>query len=136
MGDSFTTKYNYFIGEEAQYWASGVQAAKELTLEDLYPGIDLRLYSTSEGAMEFDWVLEPGADFSKVKMQFSGQDRLDVDQAGNLQVGLHFADVKFNILNHTRLPIKVSCPYILLSLSWMNKQFILQPIQQLIRATR
>ena len=97
LGDSFTTKYNYFIGEEAQYWASGVQAAKELTLEDLYPGIDLRLYSTSEGAMEFDWVLEPGADFSKVKMQFSGQDRLDVDQAGNLQVGLHFTDVKFNI---------------------------------------
>ena len=97
LGDSFSTSYNYFIGDDARQWTSGVKAAKELTIEDLYPGIDLRLYSTDGGAMEFDWVMDAGADFSKVKMQFSGQDGLSIDQAGNLKVGLRFTDVKFDI---------------------------------------
>jgi hypothetical protein len=39
LGESFSTKYNYFIGDDARQWTSGVRAAKELTLEDLYPGI-------------------------------------------------------------------------------------------------
>ena len=77
LGESFTTNYNYFIGADSKEWASGVKASKELTLEDIYPGIDLRLYSTSNGEMEFDWLMDAGADFRKVKMQFKGQDGLD-----------------------------------------------------------
>ncbi|MBP7240194.1 MAG: hypothetical protein KBA14_08205, partial [Saprospiraceae bacterium] len=111
LGESFSTKYNYFIGDKASDWATGVKASKELTLEDIYPGIDLRLYSTSSGAMEFDWVMEPGADFTKVKMQFSGQDMLDVEPSGDLKVGLRFTDVKFNIpesyqvTSHGKVPV-------------------------------
>ena len=97
LGDSFSAKYNYFLGEDRKEWANHVSAAKELTLEEIYPGIDLRLYSTSEGAMEFDWVVDAGADFSKVKMQFSGQDHLAIDDKGNLNVGLRFTDVRFAI---------------------------------------
>ncbi|MFZ1678532.1 MAG: GEVED domain-containing protein, partial [Saprospiraceae bacterium] len=97
LGDSFRENYNYYLGEDSKNWANGVKASKELTLEDLYPGIDLRLYSTSNGAMEFDWLMDPGSDFSKVKMHFSGQDDLSIDQGGNLNVGLHFTNVKFDI---------------------------------------
>ena len=84
LGAAFRTKFNYFLGEQASEWMTGVQAAKDLTLEDIYPGIDLRLYSTADGQLEFDWVMKPGADFSKIKMRFSGQDSLAIDQKGNL----------------------------------------------------
>jgi len=97
LGDDFGTGYNFFLGEQSDRWTSNARAAKELTLEDIYPGIDLRLYSTSDGSMEFDWVMDAGADFNKVQMQFKGQDGLTIDQKGNLKVGLRFMDVKFNV---------------------------------------
>ena len=97
LGDAFATKFNYFLGTDPKNWASGVRAAKDLTLEDVYPGIDLRLYSNADGSMEFDWVMDPGADYNKVKLHFEGQDLLSVDQDGSLRVGLRFADIKFDI---------------------------------------
>lgn len=111
LGDAFTTKYNYFLGDDPSAWVSGVRASKELTLEDIYPGIHLRLYSNSDGSMEFDWVMDAGADYTKVKMHFEGQDGLFVDPDGSLKVGLRFTDVKFNIpesyqvTDHGKVPV-------------------------------
>ena len=56
------TKHNYFQGEDVK--VSNVPAARELLLEDVYPGIDLRLYGQEESKLEFDWIVEPGADLS------------------------------------------------------------------------
>ncbi|MFN0110869.1 MAG: SdrD B-like domain-containing protein [Blastocatellia bacterium] len=97
LGKSFGTRYNYFLGNDSAEWTTGIQAAKDLTLEGVYPGIDLRLYSTDEGSLEFDWVLAAGADYSQVKMNFAGQDNLAVAKDGSLQVGLRFTDVKFHL---------------------------------------
>jgi hypothetical protein len=114
LGDRFATHYHYCLGEDGLHWVNGVSAAKELTLEDIYPGIDLRLYSTSDGVMEFDWLLDAGADVRQVKMEFSGQDKLSVDEDGKLSVGLHFSKVKFAIADcyqvtrQEKLPVHVS----------------------------
>ncbi len=97
LGDSFSTTFNYFLGNDPKNWASGVKAAKDLTLEDIYPGINLRLYSNSDGSMEFDWILEPGADYKKVQLQFKGEDNVSIQDDGSLDVGLRFTNVKFNI---------------------------------------
>ncbi|MGB4848812.1 MAG: GEVED domain-containing protein, partial [Saprospiraceae bacterium] len=97
LGDSFATNYNYYLGTDQKNWATKVKAAKDLTLEDVYPGIDLRLYSNSDGTMEFDWIFDAGADYTKVKLRFEGQDALSVDAQGSLDVGLKFTDVKFHI---------------------------------------
>ena len=97
LGESFSTGYNFFLGEQPAHWASQVSAAKELTLQDIYPGIDLRLYSTAEGSMEVDWILAAGADFNKIQMMFKGQDDLSIDQNGNLKVGLRFTDILFHL---------------------------------------
>ncbi len=97
LGESFNTNYNYIQGQDPNGWVSGVKAAKYLTLEDVYPGIDLRLYSNTDGSLEFDWILDAGADYSKLKMRFEGQDNLAISQVGSLNVGLRFTDVKFHI---------------------------------------
>lgn len=97
LGDSFGTRYNFFQDLNPKNWVSGVHAAKDLTLEEIYPGIGLRLYSTKDGALEFDWIMKPGADYEQIKLKFTGQDNLKVDKDGGLTVGLRFSDVKFNI---------------------------------------
>ncbi|MBS1657825.1 MAG: SprB repeat-containing protein, partial [Bacteroidetes bacterium] len=97
LGDEFATTYNFFFGTSSDQGVTGVKAAKDLTFENIYPGIDLRLYSSSDGFLEFDWILDAGADFGKVNMHFEGQDKLIIDQDGSLTVGLRFMDVKFHI---------------------------------------
>ncbi len=97
LGQAFATRYNYFLGEDSARQVTGVQAAKDVVIEEVYPGIDLRLYSTDKGDLEFDWILDAGVDFSQVKMQFHGQDRLAIDKEGALQVGLRFTDVAFHL---------------------------------------
>ncbi|MEP7273410.1 MAG: hypothetical protein ABI882_18060, partial [Acidobacteriota bacterium] len=97
QGENFATRYNYILGSDSKKWVTGVQATKELTLESVYQGVDLRLYSTGDGSLEFDWVMAPGADYSKVKMHFSGQDKLALAEDGGLNVGLRFTDVKFHL---------------------------------------
>ncbi|MBS1686530.1 MAG: tandem-95 repeat protein [Bacteroidetes bacterium] len=61
----------------------------EITLKNVYPGIDLRLYSGQSGAMEFDWIVSKAADYSKIKMQMTGQDALVAEKEGNITIKMH-----------------------------------------------
>jgi gliding motility-associated-like protein len=89
------TKYNYFVGES--YHASNASSFGELTLNNIYNGIDLRIYSQHQHVMEFDWMVNAGADFNNIKMRFKGQEGLRIDEQGNLAVKLEFDEVKFDI---------------------------------------
>lgn len=60
----------------------------EITLRNIYPGIDLRLYSQENGQLEFDWISWPGADPSAIQMHFTGQRSLNIDQKGQLGIQL------------------------------------------------
>ncbi len=66
----------------------------EITLKEVYPGIDLRLYSGDGGALEFDWLLDKASSYHNIKMKFDGQDELRVDKKGNLLIGLRHDDMK------------------------------------------
>jgi hypothetical protein len=93
--EELPTSYNYFIGNVPSTHASGVKSFGEVMMKDLYPGIDLRMYSQGEFQLEFDWIIHPGADYSQIKMSFKGQDKLSIDQQGKLVVKLRFDDVYF-----------------------------------------
>jgi len=97
LGSSFATTYNYFLNPKNTNGITNVKAAKDLTIRNIYSGIDLRLYSTKEGNLEFDWILQPKADYNKIKLNFEGQDNLSITAEGKLKVGLRFTDVFFNI---------------------------------------
>ncbi|MFN8285574.1 MAG: Ig-like domain-containing protein [Chitinophagales bacterium] len=92
----FNTVYNYFLGNGSTN-ASNVTAYGEQVMKNLYNGIDLRLYSQEKNTLEFDWIVNPGADYHNIKMRFKGQDGLRVDEKGNLSVKLNFQDVTFDI---------------------------------------
>ncbi|MCC6816753.1 MAG: hypothetical protein IT267_10100, partial [Saprospiraceae bacterium] len=97
IGEKFRTKYNYFYGEDSSKWISGARATKELTLKEVYPGIDLRLYSTNNSEVEFDWIVRPHADFSKIKLNIHGQDSLNIASDGSLFIGLRESQINLHI---------------------------------------
>lgn len=69
----------------------------EITLKEVYPGTDLRLYSGDNGSLEFDWLLNKAIGYNMIKMKFNGQDGLKVDKKGNLLIDLHNDDIKIVI---------------------------------------
>jgi hypothetical protein len=49
----------------------------------VYPGIDLRYYGNHR-QLEYDFVLNPGADPRNIALNFDGAKGLAIDNAGNL----------------------------------------------------
>jgi gliding motility-associated-like protein len=66
-----TVYYNYFIGRDPSRWASKVPAYSAIKYQDIYPGIDMKLYS-EQGYIKYDLIVEPGADISQIKFEYEG----------------------------------------------------------------
>jgi hypothetical protein len=81
----FETKRNFINAGSPEQNVSNVSSYGEIILKNIYPGIDLRLYSQENGQMEFDWILSPGADADRIKMKFEGQKKLSITKKGDLQ---------------------------------------------------
>lgn len=71
--------YNYFIGNNPKKWASHVNAFYNLKAEDVYPGIDLSVYSKIFH-LKYDFVVKPGADASLIQLEFSGQESMKISK--------------------------------------------------------
>jgi len=65
---------NYFLGSDRSAWAGGVAAYGGVTLQEVYPGIGLRV--DGHGGLKYDWLVAPGTDPSVIKLRFEGQDSL------------------------------------------------------------
>jgi len=68
---------NYFLGDDPKQWAGGVKAYGGALLEEVYPGIAMRI-DGHEG-LKYEWILQPGADAGLIELEFEGQDKLRVE---------------------------------------------------------
>lgn len=91
----FETKRNFISTKSSQGNVTNVSSYGEILLKNIYPGIDLRLYSQERGLMEFDWIVSAGADPATIKMKFIGQKKLSIVNNGDLEVMLGMGS--FNI---------------------------------------
>ena len=51
--------------------------------KDVFPGIDV-LYRGQQGRLEYDFVVEPGANPDLIRLAFDGVDKLELDEGGDL----------------------------------------------------
>jgi hypothetical protein len=77
---------NYFRGSNPAHWHTGIATYAAVIYRDLYAGIDERWHS-SQGAVEYDWVVHPGADPDRIQLRVSGGTPA-VDRRGQLLVRL------------------------------------------------
>ena len=64
-------KSNYFIGNDPKKWRTGVPQFARVNYESVYPGIDLTYYG-NQRQLEYDFRVAPGADPSRIALQFQG----------------------------------------------------------------
>lgn len=87
-----TTYYNYFIGNDPSAWASEVKQYDEVILENVYEGIDQRLYRDS-GGLRYDYILHPGSEYEQIQFRLSGADSIQVNPDGDLTFMTRFGEV-------------------------------------------
>lgn len=69
--------YNFFTGNQPERWASRVREYEEIYYENLYPDIDLRIYSSANN-LKYDFVVKPHADASLIRMTYEGLNGLAI----------------------------------------------------------
>ena len=80
-------KVNYLRGKDPAAWRTGLSTYAKVRYEGVYPGVDLVYYGT-QGQLEYDLVLAPGADPTVIRLAFEGADRMTLDDTGNLVLTL------------------------------------------------
>jgi hypothetical protein len=73
---------NYFIGDASQ-WRRDVPNYGRVKYSDVYRGIDVVYYGNQQ-QLEYDVVVRPYADATRVMLQFDGVQKLSLDENGNL----------------------------------------------------
>lgn len=76
--------YNYFLGSDPSTWASRANAFEAVHYTDYYSGIDLKVYSQSKH-IKYDFYVAAGANPSQIEFEYTGIDRLYVQQ-GDLHI--------------------------------------------------
>jgi len=74
---------NYYLGNDPAKWRINVPQYARLVRHDVYPGIDMVFYGT-EGHLEYDCIVKPGADASRIRLTYEGVERLRLDSNGDL----------------------------------------------------
>jgi hypothetical protein len=75
---------NYFVGSKER-WRTGVSNYARIRYRGVYPGIDV-IYYGDDSRLEYDFLLEPGADPAAIRIRFQGADRAGVTPQGDLRV--------------------------------------------------
>jgi gliding motility-associated-like protein len=79
------TNINYLTGKDISKHITNVPAYRVLKYNNIFENIDIRYYSM-EKSLEYDFILKPTADISKIEMECKGVKSIDVNEKGQLAI--------------------------------------------------
>ncbi|MFT7589385.1 MAG: gliding motility-associated-like protein [Limisphaerales bacterium] len=69
--------HNYFLGADQERWAGNVSLYTKVRYDNLYPGIDLEMY-TGATSLKYDFIVKPGSNPRAIGMKYDGQNKLSL----------------------------------------------------------
>ncbi|MGE5340214.1 MAG: SBBP repeat-containing protein [Candidatus Omnitrophota bacterium] len=79
---------SYFKGKPEQ-WKTGIPLASKIMYRDLWPGIDLVYYGTTN-RIKYEFIVHPGADPSMIKLAYRGVSQIKENSKGQLVIKMPF----------------------------------------------
>ncbi len=90
--DKLDYKCNYFLGNDPSRWHTNVSNYESIVYREVYPGIDLKYFGNGE-QLEYDFIVSPGTDPSRIEVRYDGADGVYVNGSGELVVETHWGSV-------------------------------------------
>lgn len=84
---------NYFLGRDPDQWHTGVKQFGKVRYRNVYPGIDIVFYGNQQ-SLEYNWIVQPGADPANIRLMFDGADRIVADANGDLVVKIGGVEIR------------------------------------------
>jgi hypothetical protein len=92
--EKLSGRVNYLIGNDSSKWTTDIPIYREILYQDIFEGIDLKIYGNNT-QMEYDFVVNPGADPRTIKMVFEGIERLGIAlEKGDLIIKTHSSELR------------------------------------------
>ncbi len=110
--DELPGRANYFLGASSAQWRVGVPLFGRVRASQVYPGIDVVYHPDQAACLEYDFILQPGADPGQIALRITGADRVRLDAAGNLVLKIGGEEIRehkpviFQTVNGVRREIK------------------------------
>jgi len=92
--DALPGTANYFTGSDPTNWHTAVPTYAKVRYSGVYPGVDLVYYGNQQ-QLEYDFVVAPHADASRIQFRLDGAKALAVDSTGDLVIGTEARDIRF-----------------------------------------
>ena len=136
--------YNFFKGNDQRKWASDVHSYEGVTLKEFYDKTDLYI-TGDEHEAKYEFILKPGSDPSKIKLNYAGQEKITIDEKQNLVIStsvgkiIEYKPIAYQLINGTKT--EVSCNFkidgenVMFDLGIYNSQFELVIDPTLVFAT-
>ena len=87
-------RINYFKGNDPSKWQRGITTYEEVSLGEVYNGIELKLKAYGNNVEKLFYV-SAGADPAAIRLALSGADKIEVLDSGELQASTRLGDVSF-----------------------------------------
>ncbi len=83
---------NYFLGNDPARWHTNIPTYARIEYQNVYPGIDLVYYGRN-GRVEYDWVVRPDADVTRIGLGIEGAYHLRLNRQGQLVIRTGMGEV-------------------------------------------
>jgi len=80
--DRTAARTDFFRGKQAN-WRANVPSYSRVRYRAVYPGVDV-VYYGNQSQLEYDFVIQPGADPNAIRIKFSGGGQLSLSLEGDL----------------------------------------------------
>jgi hypothetical protein len=110
--DPLAGAVNSFLGNDPAGWRRGVASFGRVAYRHVWPGTDV-IFRGAGGALEYDVLLAPGADPSRIRFRYAGAASPTIDPAGRLVLRtpagefLQDAPAAYQEVDGTRRPVAV-----------------------------
>lgn len=84
---------NYYYGNDESRWASNVQSYRGVSYQNMYPGINVEIYSQLK-YLKYDIVVAPNTDPGQIQILYDGIEGLSVLENGDLEVRLSNQNIR------------------------------------------
>jgi autotransporter-associated beta strand protein len=101
---------SYFVGNDPSQWHTNIANYGQVAYQDVYPGVNLVYYGTQQ-QLEYDFVVAPGADPSRIGFAVQGADSVALDAQGNLVLHtsngdvIQHAPVLYQVVDGAKVPV-------------------------------
>jgi len=136
--------YNFFKGNDQRKWAADIHSYESVTLKEFYDKTDLHL-SGNEFEAKYEFILKPGADPSKIKLNYAGQEKISIDEKQNLVIStsvgqiIEYKPIAYQLINGNKFEVtcnfKIDGENIVFDLGNYNSQYELVIDPTLVFAT-